>query len=65
MSVKINVVTLLTHPKRRASVQSRGRVKLRGCSEGTRDLVGLLPHQQCEQPRGLTSANICLRAASS
>lgn len=48
MSVKINVVTLLTHPKRRASVQSRGRVKVKGYTEGTRDLVGLLPQQQCE-----------------
>lgn len=51
MSVKINVVTLLTHPKRRASVQSKGQSKGKGggrCTEGTRDLVGLLPQQQCE-----------------
>lgn len=49
MSVKINVVTLLTHPKRRASVQSKGLSKGKGgCTEGTRDLVGLLPQQQCE-----------------
>lgn len=30
MSVKINVVTLLTHPKRRASVQSKGQSKGKG-----------------------------------